>query len=93
MHVCVGQTTTLGDGAGGGLWGITPTTTATIGSSSGEVTGIAAGMAAVTYSLGSGCVKTAIVTVNGIPAAITGAGCGSGSYMERCNTRRCVEQR
>ncbi len=66
--VCVNGTTALGNGAGGGVWSIAPTTTATINISSGVVTGIVAGPAIVTYSLGTGCTVTAPITVNPLPA-------------------------
>ena len=72
LHVCAGATTALSDGTGGGIWSIAPATVASIGSSSGIVSGNLPGTATVTYSLGSGCTKTAIVTVNAVPAAITG---------------------
>ncbi len=72
LHVCAGAATALSDGTGGGIWSIAPATVASIGSSSGIVSGNLPGTATVTYSLGSGCTKTAIVTVNAVPAAITG---------------------
>ena len=72
LHVCAGATTALSDGTGGGIWSIVPLTVATVGSSSGIVSGNLPGTATVTYSLGSGCTKTAMVTVNPVPAAITG---------------------
>jgi len=72
LHVCAGATTALSDGTGGGIWSIAPATVASIGSSSGIVSGNLSGTATVTYSLGSGCTKTAIVTVNAVPAAIAG---------------------
>ena len=72
LHVCAGATTALSDGTGGGIWSIVPGTTASIGSSSGIVNGILTGSATATYSLGSGCMVTAIITVNAVPAAITG---------------------
>ncbi len=72
LHVCAGATTTLSDGTGGGIWSISPGTTASIGSTTGIVNGILTGTATATYSLGSGCTVTSIVTVNAVPAAITG---------------------
>lgn len=72
LHACTGQTTLLTDSASGGGWSIAPITIATIGSSSGLVMGGAAGTAIVTYSLGSGCTTTSVVTVNAGPAGITG---------------------
>ena len=72
LSVCVGQTTSLTDGTAGGTWSSSSTGTATIGSSSGVVTGVAPGTTTITYTLGSGCIITAVVTVND-RAAILGA--------------------
>ena len=77
--VCQGQTTQLTDGTGGGGWTINPTTTATI-DPTGLVTGVNGGAAGsgsyntaiTTYTLGTGCIVTAVVTVNPLPAPITG---------------------
>ena len=75
LHVCIGGTTTLGNSAGGGTW-TTTSSNITIGSTSSLssciVTGITAGTAPVTYSLGTGCTATTTVTVNVPPAPITG---------------------
>ncbi len=73
LSVCAGSNSALGDGATGGVWSISPVATATIGSSSGVVSGVAAGTAIVSYSLGSGCNVSAVVTVNAVPSAISGA--------------------
>jgi len=73
LTVCAGQTTALTDGTTGGVW-TTTSGNVTLGSSTGVVTGVSAGTAVITYSLGSGCTVTATVTVNATPAAITGAG-------------------
>ena len=70
--VCVNATTALGDGAGGGVWSIAPTTNATISASTGVVAGVTAGPAIVTYSLGTGCTVTAPITVNPLPLSVTG---------------------
>jgi len=70
--VCSGTTTTLSD-AGGGKWTSGNTTVATIGSSTGVVTGKVAGTATITYMLATGCAATDIVTVVGTPATIAGA--------------------
>lgn len=69
--VCQGLTTTLTD-AGGGMWVSGTTTVATIGSASGLVSGLAPGTSVITYMLGTGCSAFATVTVNPLPAAITG---------------------
>ncbi|MES2702625.1 MAG: Ig-like domain-containing protein [Bacteroidota bacterium] len=71
--VCAGLTTTLSNSAGGGTWTSTATGIAAIDISSGVVTGLAAGTSAITYQLPTGCLKATIVTVNALPAAITGA--------------------
>ena len=73
LSVCAGSNSALGDGATGGVWSISPVATATIGSSSGVVSGVVAGTATVSYSLGSGCNVSAVVTVNAVPSAISGA--------------------
>ena len=70
--VCVGSSITLNDTAGGGLWTIAPLATAIIGSSSGLVTGNAAGVAIVTYSLGVGCTRNLTITVNPLPLSVSG---------------------
>ena len=72
LNVCVGATTTLGDGSGGGVWSSSAITYGTIGSASGIVTGIAPGPTTITYSLGAGCSTTATVTVNGLPGTPSG---------------------
>ncbi|MES2701549.1 MAG: Ig-like domain-containing protein [Bacteroidota bacterium] len=69
--VCEGLTTTLNSATTGGTWSSGTTTTATI-DAGGIVTGILAGTATITYALGTGCITTAIATVNPLPAAITG---------------------
>jgi uncharacterized protein YjdB len=72
--VCPGGTTTLSDATAGGTWNSTNTSVATIGSSSGIVTGVAPGTTLISYNAASGTV-TAIVTVNALPTAgtITGS--------------------
>ncbi len=71
-RVCLLGTVTLSDTAGGGVWSIAPLTTATIGPSSGIVTGVALGAASVTYSLGFGCVRYYSMTVSPLPTPISG---------------------
>lgn len=70
--VCVGQTTSLSDGTGGGVWTSSNTTVATVGSSSGIVTGMSPGTSTIVYTLGSGCTEKIIVTVNPL-APISGS--------------------
>lgn len=71
-HVCIGSTITLTDTAVGGTWSVTPTTTATITLATGVVTGGSAGTATVTYANGCGSPATTVITVEPLPAAITG---------------------
>jgi len=70
--VCAGSTTSLTDGTPGGSWSSSAPTTATVGTS-GIVSGILAGTASITYTAGYGCIASAIVTVNPLPAAISGS--------------------
>jgi trimeric autotransporter adhesin len=70
--VCVNGTSSLSDGAAGGSWSISPVTNATVDVFSGQVAGITAGPATVTYSLGTGCTVTTAITVNPLPDSITG---------------------
>ena len=70
--LCQGSTSLLADGAGGGAWSSTNTGVATIGVSSGLVTGVSGGTSTITYTAGgSGCYATTTVTVNPT-APITG---------------------
>ncbi len=67
---CVASTLTLGD-AGGGTWTSNNTALATVGLSSGIVTGVSAGTLVITYAMpGVGCTATTPFTVNPLPAAI-----------------------
>ncbi|MES2701493.1 MAG: Ig-like domain-containing protein [Bacteroidota bacterium] len=70
--VCVGSTTTLTNTTGGGTWSSSNTAVAAVVPTTGVVTGISAGTATVSYILTNGCFDTAVVTVNAVPAAITG---------------------
>jgi uncharacterized protein YjdB len=69
--ICVGQTTPLFDATPGGTWTSSNIAIAPI-SPTGVVTGLAAGTSLISYTLGTGCAATQMVTVNGLPAAITG---------------------
>ncbi len=70
--VCVGSTTTLTD-AGGGTWSSSTTGVATIGTSTGIVSGLSSGTSTITYTLPTGCQTSEVVTVNPLPSSITGA--------------------
>ncbi len=71
--VCVGSSTVLSNTTAGGSWGTSDPTIATI-SVTGTVTGISNGIVTITYMLGTGCYVTAPLTVNPLPAGITGTG-------------------
>src|SRR5262249_46714177 len=47
-------------------------TNASVGSSTGVVTGVTAGNTTITYTMGTGCIATTVVTINPLPATITG---------------------
>ena len=69
--VCFGSSVTLSD-AGGGTWTSANTFIATVGSTTGVVTGVGVGVTTITYKLPTGCYVTAPMTVNPLPVAITG---------------------
>ncbi len=69
--VCVGLTTNLSNTTPGGTWSSGTPAVATI-NAGGVVTGVSAGTSVISYTLGSGCKVTTTVTVNPLPAAITG---------------------
>jgi len=74
LSVCAGSTTPLSDATGGGIWTSSNTGIATVGSSSGAVSGVAIGTATITYTVSSSCgapYATATVTVNTTPSAGT----------------------
>lgn len=71
--VCVGATQTLANASSGGSWTSGTTTIATIGSSSGIMTGVAPGTSTITYTSGANT-TTQVVTVVGTPTVtITGS--------------------
>ena len=70
--LCIGATSTLSDALPGGVWSSGATGIATVGSSSGIVTGVSAGTAVITYSSSAGCTVTKMVTVSSLPPGIAG---------------------
>jgi uncharacterized protein YjdB len=70
--VCPGNNTALTD-AGGGNWTSNSTSVATVVVGTGTVSGVSQGTSTITYTLGTGCTTTSVVTVNALPGAITGA--------------------
>ena len=76
LSVCVGSNTYLSVDSmscGGGAWASSSTSVATVTSwgTTGEVTGISAGVTTISYTVG-GVTTTAVVTVGAAPAAISG---------------------
>jgi trimeric autotransporter adhesin len=69
---CAGSSSTLTSSPAGGTWSSSDGGVATIGSSTGLVTGISAGTSTISYTNGAGCSRTAIATVNAALAAIAG---------------------
>jgi uncharacterized protein YjdB len=71
-EVCVGLTTALSDGTGGGSWSSFNTAIATADASTGVVTGVDAGNVLIAYTLGTGCSATMSVSVSPMPAPFSG---------------------
>jgi uncharacterized protein YjdB len=77
--VCTSNTTTFSNATSGGAWSSSNTSIAAVGSTTGIVSGVAAGNATITYTVSNGCggsTATKVVTVNAATSAgtITGAG-------------------
>ena len=70
-NACVGSTRTLADSTTGGHWSSSNTAVATVGSSTGIVTGISVGTCTITYTVGAGFV-TITFTVGAAPGPISG---------------------
>jgi hypothetical protein len=94
--VCVGSNTTLTDATTGGTWSSSAAGTATVGSGTGIVNGVAAGGVTMTYAnSATGCFKTMQMTVNPLPNAIAGTSsvCGIGYDHTHRRGRRYMVQR
>ena len=86
LFVCVGSATTLSNTLLGGSWS-TSASTVSVGASDGSVVGLTPGTATITYSAGTCGDVYADVTVNALPAAITGtAHICAGSTASLSNT-------
>ncbi len=70
--VCLGSVASLTDAPTGGAWSSGNTTVATVTLGTGKVTGQAAGTATISYTNTAGCILTTSVTVDTLPAAVTG---------------------
>jgi len=72
-NLCALSTVTVSCSSPGGTWSVAPGSLVTIGATSGVVTaGAVSGAATVTYTLPTGCSSTKVLTINPLPAAITG---------------------
>ncbi len=86
LYACKGTTTFLSNATPGGVWISNNTPVARI-ATSGAVTGVDIGTSLISYVLPTGCLSTSVVTVNGLPANITGAsGVCEGSIVTLSNT-------
>lgn len=72
LSVCTGSTTGLTHGTPDGTWRSGNISVATVDSTLGIVSGIAAGTASISYMMGASLVDEAVVTVNSLPAVISG---------------------
>jgi len=72
LQVCAGSTQTLSSTPSGGTWTSSNTSVATIGSSSGDALGGTGGTTNISYTMPTGCRRIDVLTVNNLPAAITG---------------------
>ncbi|MBX2907164.1 MAG: Ig-like domain-containing protein [Taibaiella sp.] len=70
--VCVGSTEVYTNSISGGTWTSSAPSVGSIGNSTGTFSGIAGGGVTVTYALSNGCRAVKPVTVNALPAAISG---------------------
>lgn len=71
LSLCNGFTSVLTSGPGAGTWASGNIGVATV-TGTGTVTGVAVGTADVTFTAATGCIATAIVTVQPFPSGITG---------------------
>src|ERR1019366_7298045 len=70
--VCAGGANITLIESGSGSWTSNNTSLAIVGTSSGIVTGLLPGVDTIVYTIGVGCTASKIITINPIPAAITG---------------------
>ena len=69
--LCAGSAITFADSTSGGTWSSGSASIATVGSATGVITGVAGGIATITYSVGT-VTATKTITVDPLPAGITG---------------------
>jgi len=70
--ICTGSGTILSDTSGGGVWSSSDPSVATIGISTGNVTGLLAGTTVISYTISSSLYATFVLTVNTSPGPISG---------------------
>jgi hypothetical protein len=75
--ICAGTPTTLTDAITGGDWSSSNPSVASIATGSGVMTGLSAGTATITYTMGASCIATKDVTINAAPTAYITTGGGS----------------
>ena len=71
-NICLATSASFTDASAGGSWSSSNATVATVGSSTGLVSGIAAGNSIISYTLPTGCTVISPLTINSLPAAIAG---------------------
>ncbi len=76
--ICNSSSSTLICATSGGSWSSSNSSVASVGSSTGTVTGNSVGTATISYILPTGCFSTKVVTINPQPAAITGTAVACG---------------
>ena len=72
LEICENETKVLTDPDAGGTWLSSTPSIATINATTGAATGIIAGVTTIDYTLPTGCSITDVMTVNPLPAAISG---------------------
>jgi len=75
VNACVGQAITISDGGSGGTWSGSNGSVATVGLTTGLITGVSAGKVVITHRPAAGGIITTTVTVNPL-ASVTSAASG-----------------
>lgn len=73
LALCAGSNTSLTSTPSGGSWVSSSTGIATIGETSGLLAGVSSGTSTISYISAEGCRRTAVATINALPASITGS--------------------
>lgn len=71
--ICLGTAGTMSSATSGGMWTNDAPAIVTIGMFTGLATGVGVGTTTITYTAGSGCYSTKLVTVSAVPPGITGS--------------------